>query len=73
MANESMKTEIGRNDLCPCMSGKKYKKCCLEKDLQKEREALEKSSNPVPEEATQDTAVSKVRPTQWRRPKSQKW
>ena len=23
---------IGRNDPCPCGSGKKYKKCCLEKD-----------------------------------------
>jgi uncharacterized protein YecA (UPF0149 family) len=22
----------GRNDLCPCGSGKKYKKCCLGKD-----------------------------------------
>lgn len=21
--------EIGRNDPCPCESGKKYKKCCL--------------------------------------------
>jgi len=29
-----MKTrqKIGRNDLCPCGSGKKYKKCCMEKD-----------------------------------------
>lgn len=26
-----MKT--GRNELCPCGSGKKYKRCCLEKDL----------------------------------------
>ena len=26
------KVEIGRNDLCPCGSGKKYKHCCLEKD-----------------------------------------
>ncbi|MGP4080758.1 YecA family protein [Pseudalkalibacillus sp. R45] len=26
-----MKT-VGRNDLCPCGSGKKYKKCCLEKE-----------------------------------------
>ncbi|WP_261132096.1 YecA family protein [Bacillus sp. Marseille-Q3570] len=26
-----MKT-VGRNDLCPCGSGKKYKKCCLEND-----------------------------------------
>lgn len=22
-------TKIGRNDICPCGSGKKYKKCCL--------------------------------------------
>ena len=22
------KDKIGRNDLCPCGSGKKYKKCC---------------------------------------------
>ena len=22
-------TKIGRNDACPCGSGKKYKKCCL--------------------------------------------
>jgi uncharacterized protein YecA (UPF0149 family) len=21
--------EVGRNDPCPCGSGKKYKKCCL--------------------------------------------
>ena len=25
-------TKIGRNDPCPCGSGKKYKRCCLEKD-----------------------------------------
>jgi len=23
-----METKIGRNDPCPCGSGKKYKKCC---------------------------------------------
>jgi hypothetical protein len=26
------KRKIGRNDPCPCGSGKKYKKCCLDKD-----------------------------------------
>lgn len=26
------KEKIGRNDPCPCGSGKKYKKCCLDKD-----------------------------------------
>ncbi len=25
--------KISRNDSCPCGSGKKYKKCCLEKDF----------------------------------------
>lgn len=26
--------KIGRNDLCPCGSGKKYKKCCIDKEEQ---------------------------------------
>lgn len=26
-------SKIGRNDPCHCGSGKKYKKCCHEKDL----------------------------------------
>ena len=25
---------VGRNDPCPCGSGKKYKKCCLNKSVQ---------------------------------------
>lgn len=31
--------KVGRNDPCPCGSGKKYKNCCMQKDLEKEREA----------------------------------
>ncbi len=27
-----MLSKVGRNDLCPCGSGKKYKKCCLGKE-----------------------------------------
>lgn len=27
------KNKIGRNDSCPCGSGKKFKKCCLGKGL----------------------------------------
>ena len=30
----------GRNDRCPCGSGKKYKACCLTKDEATERERL---------------------------------
>ena len=29
----------GRNDPCPCGSGKKYKKCCLRKELQQQADA----------------------------------
>ena len=32
------KVKVGRNEPCPCGSGKKYKKCCLEKDEEKELE-----------------------------------
>jgi len=28
---ELVLSKVGRNDLCPCGSGKKYKKCCLDK------------------------------------------
>ncbi len=34
--------EVGRNDPCPCKSGKKYKKCCEAKDQTKEHNVLEK-------------------------------
>ena len=29
---KSNSSHIGRNDLCPCGSGKKYKNCCMLKD-----------------------------------------
>ena len=29
--------KVGRNDRCPCGSGKKYKKCCLQKEAQSEQ------------------------------------
>jgi hypothetical protein len=37
-------TDIGRNDPCHCGSGKKYKKCHLEKDEQTDRKAREKAA-----------------------------
>lgn len=35
-------TKIGRNDLCPCGSKKKYKKCCMEKDKAMNKEKVNK-------------------------------
>ena len=35
-----MTNKTSRNDPCPCGSGRKYKKCCLEKDQASERAEL---------------------------------
>lgn len=41
---------LGRNELCHCGSGKKYKKCCMEKDLAKKaKEAFEDKKNRIRE------------------------
>jgi tetratricopeptide (TPR) repeat protein len=37
----------GRNDPCPCGSGKKYKRCCLDKDEAAERQALASRVTPA--------------------------
>jgi len=39
--------KVGRNDPCPCGSGKKYKKCCMDKDLTAEREVKPVASMPT--------------------------
>jgi hypothetical protein len=46
MADEEYKLRMkntGRNDTCPCGSGKKYKKCHLQADEEKNSEALAKA------------------------------
>lgn len=40
--------KIGRNDPCLCGSGKKYKRCCLAKVEQAERQALAAAVEPDP-------------------------
>jgi hypothetical protein len=43
--------KVGRNDPCPCGSGKKYKKCCLKKEMeQKVKELREKRAKEEAEE-----------------------
>ena len=39
--------KAGRNDPCPCGSGKKYKKCCLMKDEAEARAQLHAARNKV--------------------------
>ena len=46
-----MPTKTGRNDPCPCGSGKKYKHCCLEKDQEAEHEKFARAASAVAEAA----------------------
>jgi len=46
--------QIGRNHPCPCGSGKKYKKCCLQKDEENER--LQNSIEPAKQSVDELTA-----------------
>ncbi|MCC7201939.1 MAG: SEC-C domain-containing protein [Nitrospirae bacterium] len=49
--------KIGRNDPCPCGSGKKYKKCCLERDVT----PLFTGTNNQPEPSAGSESVSVIR------------
>jgi hypothetical protein len=49
--------KIGRNDPCPCGSGKKYKKCCWEKD-----EAAAHASTVTAETAAEAAAAAEDHP-----------
>ena len=35
--SENKREDLGRNDLCWCGSGKKYKRCCLDRDERERR------------------------------------
>lgn len=41
------KRKVGRNDPCPCGSGKKYKKCCLNKDRERQKKVQESETTNV--------------------------
>ena len=56
-----MKNKVGRNDPCPCGSGKKYKKCCLDKDVYANTAGFtEDLSPPADTGSSSDTKVSDV-------------
>ena len=47
----------GRNDPCPCGSGRKYKQCCLDKDEATIRAAHAKSIAEAPEPSPEASAA----------------
>ena len=48
--------KIGRNDPCPCGSGKKYKKCCL--PLDEESKIIRLKQESAPNEISDDRTIS---------------
>jgi hypothetical protein len=57
----------GRNDPCPCGSGRKYKQCCLQKDETAAREARAKvaeTAAPAPEGETETASAAAAAKTQ---------
>jgi hypothetical protein len=55
------KKKIGRNDPCPCGSGKKYKKCCLPKGIAFKNETGKKEAGVVPKKTTDDSGFDFLR------------
>lgn len=56
MADEEYKLrlkKVGRNDTCPCGSGKKYKKCHLQEDEERYSAALAKAREGAAAEAAE--------------------
>jgi hypothetical protein len=49
---------VGRNEPCPCGSGRKYKQCCLDKDETKARKARAKEAEKAAKEAEKAAAKS---------------
>ncbi len=50
----------GRNDACPCGSGKKYKKCCMEKDREVAAEARLRRVSETLEDLDQDDDLDEL-------------
>ena len=58
--------KIGRNDPCHCGSGKKYKKCCLNRDEEKQREGtrVAAAASSLPSTIVDDTEKKESMPPQ---------
>ncbi len=62
-----MSPKVGRNQLCPCGSGKKYKKCCLPADEARESEALRARNQAAQQASTVASALSRSDPSKAKR------
>jgi len=63
--------QIGRNEKCPCGSGRKYKQCCLGKDEEKARKARAKDAEKAAKEAEKARKADK--PAKRRLSTAERW
>ena len=59
-----MKQKIGRNDPCPCGSGKKYKHCCMDRTDQHDEESPTQKVMEEIREALENREFSSLEETQ---------
>ena len=69
--NKTTVARLGRNEPCRCGSGRKYKRCCLDKDESEARiasaKAIAESPEPAPDAAPTSRRVPKHETEQpWR-------
>jgi SEC-C motif len=57
--NKTTVARLGRNEPCRCGSGRKYKRCCLDKDESEARVALAKAIAESPEPSPDATPASR--------------
>ena len=70
-----MITQVGRNDPCPCGSGKKYKKCCLSEEgavLHMAKEMIAKQQAEKAKLAKIGIFINYVKPVIYTNPKTGK-
>ena len=61
-------SQFGRNDPCPCGSGKKYKQCCLSKNQVKPKGLFGRKIVAYPSTKSSDSEDSKNEPQQTIKP-----
>jgi tetratricopeptide (TPR) repeat protein len=58
-------SKVGRNELCPCGSGKKYKKCCESKDVDAAAERTRANDAAAAQRLAENRLPPSVTPPRW--------
>lgn len=67
MSLRSVNLKVSRNELCPCKSGKKFKKCCIDKTQIEENSGLDifKEIFPLNENTVEENSIEFKKMDDW--------